>query len=148
MHDIIFENQQALGTEDLFVYAKAVNLNLEIFGSDIQKQELIDRIEGDFESGVRSGVNGTPSFYINGKKYDGDYEEKIFTQYLRSQLSGDLREPNGNVKSNAQWQSCKSDNVFKVMGATSVLGDPHIAKRVTIEINDEALSRNRDSIFA
>jgi protein-disulfide isomerase len=43
-------------------------------------------VEQDFESGVRSGVNGTPSFFINGKKYDGDWEEDVFTEFLKRQL--------------------------------------------------------------
>ena len=45
-------------------------------------------MEMDFESGIRSGVNGTPSFFINGKIYNGDWEEDVFHKYLKSQLSG------------------------------------------------------------
>ena len=87
MHDIIFENQRALDFESLFFYAKKIGLDLESFKNDIQKNSLITKVEQDFESGVRSGVNGTPSFFINGKKYNGDWEEGVFTQYLKSQLS-------------------------------------------------------------
>ena len=86
MHDIIFENQQALGIESIFLYAKRIGLDLERFKNDIQKDILIAKVEQDFESGVRSGVNGTPSFFINGKKYNGDWEEDVFTEYLKSQL--------------------------------------------------------------
>ena len=100
MHDIIYENQQALTWDDLFAYAKAIGLDLDRFKKDISKQEVVDKVENDFESGVRSGVNGTPSFYINGKKYNGDYEEKIFTRYLKSLLSGDLQEESSKVVSN------------------------------------------------
>ncbi|MBC8172758.1 MAG: DsbA family protein, partial [Chitinophagales bacterium] len=87
MHDIIFENQQALDLESLFRYAKTIGLNLKRFKNDIQKNTLRDKVEQDFESGVRSGVNGTPSFFINGKKYNGDWVEEVFSQYLKSQLS-------------------------------------------------------------
>ncbi len=87
MHDIIFENQQELDLESLFLYAKTIGLDLERFKSDIQKNMLTAKVEQDFESGVRSGVNGTPSFFINGKKYNGDWEEDVFNQYLKSQLS-------------------------------------------------------------
>jgi protein-disulfide isomerase len=86
MHDIIFENQQALDMISLFLYAKKIGLDIERFKNDIQKNALIDKVEQDFESGVRSGVNGTPSFFINGKKYNGDWEEDVFSQYLKSQL--------------------------------------------------------------
>ena len=88
MHDIIFENQQKLDMINLFLYAKTIGLDLERFKNDIQKNTLIIKVEQDFESGVKSGVNGTPSFFINGKKYNGDWEEDVFTQYLRTKLSG------------------------------------------------------------
>ena len=87
MHDIIFENQQELDMESLFLYAKKIGLDLERFKNDIQKNALSTKVEQDFESGVRSGVNGTPSFFINGKKYNGDWEEDVFHQYLKSQLT-------------------------------------------------------------
>jgi protein-disulfide isomerase len=86
MHDIIFENQQELNLESLFLYAKTIGLDAVRFKNDIQKNELSTKVEEDFESGIRSGVNGTPSFFINGKKYNGDWEEDAFHQYLKSQL--------------------------------------------------------------
>ncbi|MDB5227128.1 MAG: DsbA family protein [Bacteroidota bacterium] len=86
MHDIIFENQQELDGESLFVYADSIGLDVERFKKDIQNDALVAKVEQDFESGVRSGVNGTPSFYINGEKYNGDWEEHAFTEYLKSQL--------------------------------------------------------------
>ena len=86
MHDIIFENQRQLDFESLFLYAKTIGLDLERFKNDIQKDELTTKVEQDFESGIRSGVNGTPSFFINGKKYNGDWEEHVFSQYLKTQL--------------------------------------------------------------
>ena len=86
MHDIIFENQQQLDVESLFLYAKTIGLDLEHFKNDIHKNTLISKVEQDFESGIRSGVNGTPSFYLNGKKYNGDWEEHVLSQYLNSQL--------------------------------------------------------------
>jgi protein-disulfide isomerase len=87
MHDIIFENQQALDFENLFLYAKTIGLDLERFKNDIQKNTTTTKVEQDFESGVRSGVNGTPSFFINGKKYNGDWEEDVFGQHLKDLLS-------------------------------------------------------------
>ncbi|MDB5222846.1 MAG: DsbA family protein [Chitinophagaceae bacterium] len=87
MHDIIFENQEALDSESLFLYARSIGLDLERFKNDIQKNTVTEKVEIDFESGVRSGVNGTPSFFINGKKYNGDWEEDVFIQYLKSQLT-------------------------------------------------------------
>jgi len=71
MHDMIFENQASLGTGGLKKMAAAIGLDMEIFESDLQLEVLQAKVEADFESGVRSGVNGTPSFFINGNKFDG-----------------------------------------------------------------------------
>jgi protein-disulfide isomerase len=87
MHDIMFENQQELDLGSLFFYAKTIGVDLERFKKDIQKNTIVAKVEEDIESGVRSGVNSTPSFYINGKKYNGDWEEDVFVQYLKSRLS-------------------------------------------------------------
>jgi protein-disulfide isomerase len=86
MHDILYENQVRLDVEALFFYAKTIGLDLELFKNDIQKDALVTRVETDFETGIRSGVNGTPSFFINGEKYDGDWEESPLLTYLKSQL--------------------------------------------------------------
>ena len=87
MHDIIFENQKTLDAESIFLFAKAIGLNPERFKNDIQQKELIDKVERDFESGIRSGVNRTPSFFLNGEKYDGSWEKNEFLQYLKGQLA-------------------------------------------------------------
>lgn len=86
MHDIIFENQKKLDIESMFLYAKAIGLNVERFRFHIQREDLAEKVEQDFESGIRSGVNMTPSFFINGKKYEGSWEEDKFLLYLQSQF--------------------------------------------------------------
>lgn len=84
MHDIVFENQQTLEAEDLIGLAGTIGLDLEQYKHDIQQEELFNKVEMDFESGVRSGVNGTPTFFINGKKYEGSWEEEPLYQYLKN----------------------------------------------------------------
>ena len=81
MHDAIYENQEYLNELFLFKLAEKINLDLEKFKSDIQKTELSDKIDADFESGVMSGVNGTPSFFVNGKKFNGGATDLL--QFLR-----------------------------------------------------------------
>lgn len=63
MHDIIFENQQHLSDVDLIKYAAKIGLNIEQFEADFETPQFLEKIESDFESGLRSGVNGTPSFF-------------------------------------------------------------------------------------
>jgi protein-disulfide isomerase len=87
MHDIIFENQRTLEPGNLFLFAEQVGLDMELFQHDMQLQQLADKVEKDFESGIRSGVNGTPTFFINGKKYDGDYNGNLLLKQLRTVLA-------------------------------------------------------------
>lgn len=71
MHDALFDNQYRL-SEDLFdELAETIGLDVEKFRSDSAADTVKEKIDNDFESGVRSGVNGTPSFYVNGTKFDG-----------------------------------------------------------------------------
>jgi len=71
MHDVLFENQDALDIEDLARYAAALSLDARRLVSEVRAGAHVARIREDFKSGVRGGVNGTPSFFINGERYDG-----------------------------------------------------------------------------
>src|SRR2546426_4334992 len=72
MHDLIYENQADLEPDILPVWAKEVGLDLGKFGSALKQGAVTKRIQEDRLSGIRSGVNGTPSFFINGTRYDGE----------------------------------------------------------------------------
>jgi protein-disulfide isomerase len=74
MHDLLYENQQRLGDEDLRAYAGQLGLEVEPFDQELAEHVHAPRVREDFMSGVRSGVNGTPTFYINGLRYDDSYE--------------------------------------------------------------------------
>ncbi len=82
MHDAIYENQQYLDDLYLFKMAEEIGLDMEKFKSDIQKEELANKIDADFQGGVISGVNGTPSFYVNGKKFDAGAED-LFKLFIK-----------------------------------------------------------------
>ncbi len=88
MHDIIFENQQELDAESFFLFAETIGLDPKHFKNDIERKDLAEKVRRDFESGLRSGVNKTPSFFINGKKYEGSWQEDEFPAYLHDQLAG------------------------------------------------------------
>src|SRR5215475_9810251 len=70
-HDLLFENQQALEDEDLMEYAVLVGLDIPQFVREMREGRYLDRIRENFLSGARSGVNGTPTFFINGMRHDG-----------------------------------------------------------------------------
>jgi protein-disulfide isomerase len=71
MHDLLFKNQTALENEDLAEYAVELGLDQTRLIREVTSSVYAPRIREDFKSGVRGGVNGTPTFFINGERYDG-----------------------------------------------------------------------------
>ena len=71
MHDLLFENQEALEDDALMGYAEALGLDLDQFAADLVSHTYAPRVREDFLGGVRSGVNGTPTFFVNGVRHDG-----------------------------------------------------------------------------
>jgi protein-disulfide isomerase len=86
MYAQLFQNQAYLNEQALFSYARLIGLDMDQFGQDIQSQALVSKIEGDIDSGLKSGVSGTPSFYINGEKFEGDWEGEGLVRYLKRLL--------------------------------------------------------------
>src|SRR5215831_4079997 len=84
MHDYLYEHQQALDDKYLEKYADNLGLNLAKFNTDMSSHVHAGRIREDFLSGVRSGVNGTPTFYINEIRYDGSFDLETLLKTLRS----------------------------------------------------------------
>ena len=73
MHDLLFEHQDNLEPDDLLEYASTLNLDLEKFTQDMTLPEIEEKIAQDLYGGARSGVNGTPTFFINGFRFDGEW---------------------------------------------------------------------------
>ena len=71
MHDYLFAHQDALEDSDLVEYAAAVGCDVDRFIREMAENRYLPRVREDFLSGVRSGVNGTPTLFINGMRYDG-----------------------------------------------------------------------------
>ena len=70
MHDMLYENQSALDDRSLIVYATELGFDQALIESAL-RGNFSARVRRDFASGVRSGVNGTPSLFVNGRRYDG-----------------------------------------------------------------------------
>jgi protein-disulfide isomerase len=87
MHDLLFEEQAFLEPAIISAWAKGIGLNLEIFGNDIKRGVVEDRIKEDRQSGIRSGVNGTPTFFINATRYDGSPDYDSLLAALESELA-------------------------------------------------------------
>jgi protein-disulfide isomerase len=82
MHDLLYENQRRLRDEDLHTYAERLGLDVELFDKEMADHAHAERVREDFMSGVRSGVNGTPTFYINGVRHDDSYETEVLLDAL------------------------------------------------------------------
>jgi protein-disulfide isomerase len=87
MHDVIFEHQTALEDADLVRYAESVGVPGATITDALAHHAHAARIRQDFLSGVRSGVNGTPSFFINGQKYEGNYDVPSLTEAIEQQMT-------------------------------------------------------------
>src|SRR3954468_5500905 len=83
MHGILYENQNALEDEDLLTYAANIGIDVQRAYKELTAGTYTRKVRDDFRGGVRSGVNGTPTFFINGYRFDGDWADtREFVQAL------------------------------------------------------------------
>lgn len=75
MHDTLYEHQDALDPESLVEHAKRLHLDMTKLKAALGSAAVTERVRSDFMSGVRSGVNGTPSFFVNGVRFDGNWTD-------------------------------------------------------------------------
>lgn len=72
MHHSLFANQEDMGSERIFTIAREIGLNIRQFTNDLEDEGLLKHVQADFDSGIKSGVDGTPTFFVNGIKYEGE----------------------------------------------------------------------------
>jgi protein-disulfide isomerase len=83
MHDLLYEHQSRLEDQDLRGYAEGLGLDVERFDRELADHVHAARVRDDFMSGVRSGVNGTPTFYVNGVRHDDSYDRDTLLAALQ-----------------------------------------------------------------
>ena len=88
MHDALYEHQKALDDQHLQEHAKAVGLDLGVFEDALAQHTAAPRVREDFLSGVRSGVNGTPTFFINGLRHDDSYDFETMLAAIEQAAKG------------------------------------------------------------
>ena len=91
MHDLLFDNQFAFEDSDLTTYAQNLDLNMRQFAEDMKSEEIVKKVKDDFLSGVRSGVNGTPTFFINGVRFDQPSEVEFLQEAIESAAKNGAR---------------------------------------------------------
>jgi protein-disulfide isomerase len=84
MHARLFENQKRLRTKDLLSHARALGLDVERIEADLDARAYEERVRHDIRSGLRSGVNGTPTFFVNGVRHNGSYDVETLLDALRA----------------------------------------------------------------
>jgi len=85
MHDFLYEHQELLGDDNsIFAYAEKLGLDVQRLAKEVMNGVYLNRIREDFNGGIRSGVNGTPTFYINGTRYNGPPIAQDLLETLRS----------------------------------------------------------------
>src|SRR5919108_413599 len=84
MHDLLLEHQSDLQPRDLIGYAEELGLDLERFREDLRRGTGAPRIEEDVDSADRSGVTGTPTFFINGRRHAGAYDLETLSAAVRA----------------------------------------------------------------
>ncbi len=82
MHDVLFENQQNLEDDALLQYARQAGADAEAVEQALVQGATRSRIEADLEGALRSGANGTPTFFVNGQRYDQSWDLQNFSGYL------------------------------------------------------------------
>ena len=77
MHDLLYENQDALQDDDLVEYAAASGVDPIAVADDLSTGATASRVQRDIRSGRRSGVRHTPTFFVNGRRFDGDWSDPL-----------------------------------------------------------------------
>lgn len=88
MHDLLYENQTNLGDVALARYAAQAGADEAAFTHALEGGAPRAKVQRDLESALRSGANGTPTFFINGVRYDGSWQLEPFLEVLHSLLDG------------------------------------------------------------
>lgn len=89
-HDYLFEHQQALTNTDLLAYTARLELDADEIQRVLRTGAPAQRVRADFASGLRSGVNGTPTFFINGVRFDGDWGSEAAFEDALMNAAADL----------------------------------------------------------
>lgn len=87
MHDLLFENQEQLGGALYLNLATELGLQPEALRVSLEKRAFAGNVKADFTGGVRSGVNGTPTFFINAERHDASFEYEDLVGAIEGALS-------------------------------------------------------------
>ena len=90
MHAALFENQSRLSVTTIFLIGAELGLPETAMRNALATGEYKNKVRSDFMGGIRSGVNGTPSFFINGVRHDGTYDYASLVSEIHKRLAADV----------------------------------------------------------
>jgi protein-disulfide isomerase len=90
MYETLFMNQQNLHPSAIVTYAANLDLDLTQFRRDLEEHRHVPKVRRDFMEGVRSGVNGTPTFFINGERWNGPYTADTLLARIEGRAGPDV----------------------------------------------------------
>jgi protein-disulfide isomerase len=86
MHRLLFERQETLEFEDLIQFAAELKLDVQQFIHDIEDESYSEKVGEDIRSGRRSGVESTPTFFLDGVRYDGEWDVDTLSREIEKHL--------------------------------------------------------------
>jgi protein-disulfide isomerase len=89
MHDALFENQSILSIPTIFMIADKLRLPEVLLRNALETGQYTNKVRSDFMGGVRSGVNGTPAFFINGVRHNGAHDFASLASAIQLRLAAD-----------------------------------------------------------
>ena len=86
MHDLLYEHEDALHEDALLGYAESAGADVDEVAAVLARRGTRERVQTDLLGAIRSGANGTPTFFVNGLRYDGSWKLEPFREYLKGLL--------------------------------------------------------------
>ena len=86
MHNILFEHRTQLGADNIRSYARTIGLDMKRFEADLASEQTKKTVVRDMEDGDKAGVEGTPSVFIDGQKYNGSLELAAIKTVIEAEL--------------------------------------------------------------
>jgi protein-disulfide isomerase len=86
MHDLLYAGFPNVSRAKIMIYAKELKLDLPRFTADLDKHKFRARVQSEEKEGEEAGVAGTPTFFFNGKKYNGNFEAASVAPLLKKEL--------------------------------------------------------------